>query len=62
MLNRRQACRRSPAAIRAAIVAWMIISVIGLFWSPLHVTAAVTMLLAMSAGCLANWSRHCTFH
>lgn len=66
MLNRRNACCSSPAAMRywlvATLIAWAILSAIGLIWKPLHATSAITILLAMSTGCFANWARNRTYH
>ncbi len=66
MTNQRNACCSSLAAIMywlgATVVAWAILSFIGLIWEPLHAASAITILLAMSAGCFANWARHRTYH
>lgn len=66
MLNPRKACCSSPAAIGywlgATIIAWVVLSVMGLLWEPLHATSAITILLALSAGCFANWAHNRTYH
>lgn len=63
---RKDACCSSPAAIRywlgVTIVAWAILSLIGVIWQPLHATSAITVLFAMAAGCFANWIRNRTYH
>jgi hypothetical protein len=46
----------------ATVVAWAILSVVGLIWELFHATSAITILLAMSAGCFANWARNRTYH
>jgi hypothetical protein len=43
-------------------VAWITLSLIGLTWYRLHATSAITILFAMSAGCIANWIRNRTYH
>jgi hypothetical protein len=62
----KNACCSSPASFTywlcAAFVTWAILSLIGLLWRPLHAASAITILLAMSAGCFANWMRNRTYH
>src|SRR5215470_15194779 len=66
MLDRKNACCSSPAAVRywlcVTICSWVILSLIGTMWQPLHATSAITILFAMSAGCFANWVRNRTYH
>lgn len=66
MTDRRKSCCSSPAAMRywlgISIIAWAVLSVAGLLWPPLHATSAITILLAASAGCFANWLRNRTYH
>jgi putative Ca2+/H+ antiporter (TMEM165/GDT1 family) len=38
------------------------LATIGVFWHPLHATSAVTCLLAMAVGCLANAFKNRTYH
>ena len=56
----------SPAAIcywwAASLIAWGVLSLIGLYWRPLHASSATTILLAMAIGCVANWLRNRTLH
>ena len=43
-------------------MAWGILSLIGIYWRPLHASSEATCLFAMAIGCLANWVRNRTFH
>jgi hypothetical protein len=65
-MSPRNLCRSSGAAIIywviASVLAWIGLSAIGLVWHPSHATSAITILFAMSAGCVANWARHRTCH
>src|SRR5260370_11569637 len=60
------ACCSSPAALcywfAASLIAWGVLSLIGVYWRPLHASSAATILFAMAIGCFANWLRHRTFH
>jgi hypothetical protein len=60
------ACCSSPASIcywfAASLVAWGVLSLVGVYWHPLHASSATTILLAMAIGCAANWLRNRTFH
>jgi hypothetical protein len=38
------------------------VSLIGIYWRPLHAPSAAACLFAMAIGCLANWLRNRTFH
>src|SRR5215472_13195738 len=66
MTERKHACCSSPAAMGywfvASLIAWGGLSLIGVYWYPLHASSAATILFAMGIGCLANWSRNRTFH
>jgi hypothetical protein len=59
------ACCSSPASICywlvASLVAWGGLSLIGIFWRPLHASAAAC-LFAMAIGCFANWTKNRSFH
>jgi predicted membrane-bound mannosyltransferase len=46
----------------ASLVAWGALSVIGIYWHPLHALSAATILFGMGIGCVANWLRNRTFH
>jgi hypothetical protein len=60
------ACCSSPAAMcywfAASLIAWGVLSLIGLYWLPLHAMSAATILFAMAIGCVANWLRNRSFH
>ena len=56
----------SPAAICywfiVSLIAWGVLSLIGIHWRPLHASSAAACLFAMALGCLANWVRNRSFH
>jgi hypothetical protein len=60
------ACCSSPAAICywfvASLIAWGVVSLVGLYWRPLRAASAATILFAMGIGCVANWLRNRTLH
>jgi len=60
------ACCTSPAAMcywfTVSLIAWGALSLIGIYWRPLHASSAATCLFAMAIGCLANWVRNRSFH
>ena len=60
------ACCSSPAAIcywfAASLIAWGVLSLVGIYLYPLHALSAATILFAMAIGCVANWLRNRTFH
>jgi hypothetical protein len=64
MTEHKEACCTSPAAVcyrfTISLVAWGVLSLIGMFWRPLHALPAATMLFAMAIGCVANWLRNRT--
>jgi len=66
MRENKIACCSSPAAILywfvASLIAWGALSLIGLYWRPLHGSSATTILFAMGIGCIANWVRNRTLH
>ncbi len=45
-----------------SLVAWAVLSLIGIYWRPLHASPAAACLFAMAIGCLANWLRNRSFH
>ncbi len=61
-----EACCSSPASIcywlAASLVAWGVLSLIGVFWFPLHASSPSVCLFAMGIGCVANWTKHRSFH
>jgi hypothetical protein len=66
MTKQTQACCSSPASIcywlAASLIAWGVLSLIGIYWLPLRASSAATCLLAMAIGCFANWLRNRTYH
>jgi hypothetical protein len=59
-------CCSSPAAICywfcASLIAWGLLSFVGIYWRPFRALSATTIYLAMAAGCAANWFRNRTLH
>jgi hypothetical protein len=45
-----------------SLMAWGVLSLIGIFWRTLHASPAAACLFAMAIGCLANWLRNRSFH
>ena len=66
MPKRVEACCSSPAAICywfvASLVAWGVLSLIGIFWPPLHAPSPSACLFAMAIGCFANWTKNRSYH
>jgi hypothetical protein len=66
MTEHKVACCSSPEAMcywfAASLIAWGVLSLIGLYWRPLHALSAATILFAMAIGCVANWLRNRTLH
>jgi len=66
MTEHKGACCSSPSAISywfaASLIAWGVLSLVGIYWHPLHASSAPTILFAMAIGCVANWLRNRTFH
>jgi hypothetical protein len=60
------ACCSSPAALcfwcAASLIAWGMLSVIGIYWHPLQASSAATIGFAMAIGCIANWLKNRAFH
>lgn len=65
-VSRRTVCCSSPASIcywfAASVIAWGLLSLVGLYWRPLGRASASTILLAAGIGCAANWRKNRTFH
>jgi hypothetical protein len=65
-LSKRHACCSSPASmcywLTASMIAWGLLSLVGVYWRPLGPGSASTILLAAGMGCVANWKRNRTFH
>jgi hypothetical protein len=59
-------CCTSPAAMcywfAASLIAWGVLGLAGIYWSPLHWRSASTILFAAGIGCIANWLRNCSYH
>ncbi len=66
MTEHKGACCSSPATMcywfAVSLVAWGVLSFIGIFWRPLHARSATTTLFAMAIGCVANWHRNRALH
>ena len=66
MIEHKGVCCSSPAAMcywfAASLTAWGVLSLIGIYWRPLHALSAATILFAMAIGCIANWIRNRSFH
>jgi hypothetical protein len=66
MTQPKGACCSSPAAMwywfGASLIAWGVLSLVGIYWHPLHALSTATILFAMAIGCVANWLRNRTFH
>jgi hypothetical protein len=45
-----------------SFVGWGLLSLIGIYWYPLHASSAATICRAVAFGCGANWLRNRTFH
>jgi hypothetical protein len=66
MTESKVVCCSSPAAMcywfAASLIAWGALSLIGIYWRPLHGLSAATILFAMAIGCAANWLKNRTLH
>src|SRR5436309_15185866 len=66
MAESREVCCSSPAAMcywfATSLIAWGVLGVAGVYWSPLHWYSASTILLAAGIGCIANWLRNRSCH
>ena len=45
-----------------SLIAWGVLSLIGIYWRPLHASSAAACLFAMAIGCIANWYKNRSFH
>ena len=45
-----------------SLIAWGVLSLIGIYWRPLHASSAAACVLAMGIGCVANWFKNRSFH
>lgn len=61
-----EACCSSPGALGywfiVSLIAWGVLSLIGIYWRPLHASPAAACFGGMAIGCLANWHRNRSFH
>ena len=66
MSVQRQACCGTPAAwcywCALSLLAWGVLSLVGIYWYPLHASSAATINLAVGIGCTANWFKNRTLH
>src|SRR5258708_13022936 len=66
MTKRVEACCSSPAALCywfiVSLMAWGGLSLIGIYWRPLHAPSSAACFFVMAIGCLANWRRNRSFH
>jgi len=66
MTKQMEACCTSSAAmcywLIVSLITWGVLSLIGIFWRPLHAPSAAACLFAMAIGCFANWTRNRSFH
>src|SRR5215469_5006118 len=64
VVRNRPVCCSSPSSIGYWFAAFLVacggLSLVGLYWRPLHGSSAATILRAAAAGCLANWARNRT--
>ena len=45
-----------------SLMAWGVLSFLGIYWHALRAPSAAAFLFAMAIGCLANWRRNRSFH
>ena len=61
-----QTCCSSPSSIcfwcSVSLLAWGVLSLIGIYWYPLHASSATTICFAVAIGCGVNWFRNRTLH
>jgi len=64
--HRREVCCSSPSAMcywfTVSVIAWGALSLVGVYWHPLHASSAATILFAAAIGCLANWFKNRILH
>jgi hypothetical protein len=48
--------------VAASLIAWGLLSLVGIYWNPFRAFSETTIFLAMAAGCVANWFRNRTLH
>ena len=61
-----QTCCSSPSSIcfwcSVSLLAWGVLSFVGIYWYPLHASSATTICFAVAIGCAVNWFRNRTMH
>ncbi|HKW32525.1 MAG TPA: hypothetical protein VJN92_05945 [Candidatus Acidoferrum sp.] len=66
MTEHKEVCCIAPSAMcywfAASLLAWGILSFIGIYWHPLHASAAPAIFSATAIGCGANWIKNRSFH
>lgn len=66
MTTQKQFCCSSASAMRfwctISLLAWGALSLVGIYWYPLHASSAATICFAVGIGCTANWVRNRTLH
>jgi hypothetical protein len=66
MTNKMEACCSSPAAICywfiVSLISFGLLSLLGIYWRPLHAPSAAACVFAMAIGCFANWLKNRSFH
>jgi hypothetical protein len=64
--SERRACCSSPSSLfywcTVSVATWGLLSLVGVFWYPLHAVSAAAILFAAATGCFANWIKNRTFH
>jgi len=62
----RGVCCSSPSTMcywcEVSFVAWGVLSLIGIYWHPLHAFSVATILFAVAIGCFANWRKNRIVH
>jgi len=45
-----------------SLMAWGVLSLVGIYWRPLHASSGAACLFAMAVGCIANWLKNRSLH
>ena len=66
MKQSKEVCCSSSASIRfwfvSSVLAWGVLSLLGIYWRLLRPYSASTILLAAAVGCIGNWIQNRTLH
>lgn len=66
MTKQVKACCSSPPTIcywfMVSLMAWGVLTLIGIYWRSPHASSTATCLFAMAIGCIANWFRNRSLH